>query len=46
MGKDGKQYWPIHRQIIIAESEAQLKGRTAEERLSLKQRQIHKSMSK
>ena len=46
MGKDGKQYWPIHRQSIMAEISAQRKGRTAKERSSLKHRQLHKSMSK
>lgn len=46
MGKDGKQYWPIHRQVIMAEISAQKKGGTAKERLSLKYRQMHKSMGK
>lgn len=46
MGKDGKQYWPIHRQVIIAEISAQKKGRTAKECVSLKHRQMHKSMGK
>lgn len=46
MGKDGKQYWPIHRQVIVAEISAQKKGRTTKECLSLKQRQMHKSMGK
>ncbi len=46
MGKDGKQYWPIHKQSIIAEISAQKKGRTATECLSLKKRQMHKSMGK
>ena len=46
MGKDGKQYWPIHRQVIIAEISAQEKGRTAKECVSLKHRKMHKSMGK
>jgi hypothetical protein len=46
MGKDGKQYWPIHRQVIMAEISAQKRGRTTKERLSLKHRLMHKSMGK
>ncbi len=46
MGKDGKQYWPIHKQTIIAELTAQRKGHTIQERASIKLRQLHKSMSK
>lgn len=46
MGKDGKQYWAIPNQAVIAELSAQKKGRTTKECLSLKLRQMHKSMSK
>lgn len=46
MGKDGKQHWSIKNQAIIAERTAQNKGRTPKEKLSIKQRQLHKSMNK
>lgn len=46
MGKDGKLYWPIHQQVISAEISAQKKGRTSKECVSLKHRQMHKSMGK
>ena len=46
MGKDGKQYWPIHEQAIVAEQTAQYKGRTIKERSTLKHRQLHKAMGK
>ena len=46
MGKDGRQYWPISNQIVIAEEIAQRKGRNLKERLSLKMRELHKSMGK
>lgn len=46
MGKDGKQYRSIKNQAIIAERTAQNKGQTPKEKLSIKQRQIHKSMNK
>ncbi len=46
MGKDGRQYWPIKSQVIIAEQTAQKKGHTIKERASIKQRELHKSMGK
>ena len=46
MGKDGKQYWPLKNQALIAERTAQNKGQTLKEKLSIKQRQLHKSMGK
>ncbi|WP_242605379.1 hypothetical protein [Fluoribacter gormanii] len=46
MGKDGKQYWSIQQQAIIAEISAQKKGRTLKESFSIKNRHIHKSMGK
>ncbi|HIF0227007.1 TPA: hypothetical protein ACXYKD_003983 [Legionella anisa] len=46
MGKDGKQYWSLKSQAIIAERVAQNKGLTLKERLSIKQRVLHKSMGK
>ncbi len=46
MGKDGKQYWPLKKQAIIAEKTAQNKGRTPKEKLAIKQRELLKSMGK
>lgn len=46
MGKDGKQYWPLKSQAIIADNTAQNKGRSQKEKLSIKQRELHKSMGK
>ncbi|HBI22204.1 MAG TPA: hypothetical protein DDY37_06445 [Legionella sp.] len=46
MGKDGRQYWSIKRQAVIAEQTAQKKGCTTKERASIKQRELHKSMGK
>jgi len=46
MGKDGKQYWPKHKQSLMAELTAKHKGRTSKERASLKLRQEHKSIGK
>lgn len=46
MGKDGKQYWSLKSQTIIAERVSQNKGRTLKEKLSIKQRELHKSMGK
>lgn len=38
--KDGKQYWSIKSQAIIAEETAQNKGQTQKEIVSIKQRQL------
>lgn len=46
MGKDGKQYWPITRQVVVAEGVSQRKGKTFKERSSLKLRQLQKWMGK
>ena len=46
MGKDGRSYWPISRQIAVAERIAQRKGCSPQERSSLKKRLLHKWMGK
>ena len=46
MSKDGKQYWSLKNQAVIAEKIAQNKGQTQIEKLSIKQRELHKSMGK
>lgn len=46
MGKDGKQYWSIREQYANAEAAAQLNGKTAKERSSIKHRQLRKTMGK
>jgi hypothetical protein len=46
MGKDGRHYWPVDRQVLIAEQIANSKGRSPQERSSLKKRLLHKWMGK
>lgn len=46
MGKDGHAYRPARDQADAAEQIANRKGRTPQERTALKQRMLHKSMSK
>ena len=42
MGKDGRSYWPLARQVAMAEWIANHKGRSPQERSSLKKRLLHK----
>lgn len=46
MGKDGKQFFSLGRQLVVAERIANQKGRNLPERTSLKKRLLHKWMSK
>ncbi len=46
MGKDGRSYWPIARQVAMAERIANRQGRSPQERSSLKKRLLRKWMSK
>jgi hypothetical protein len=46
MGKDGRFYWPVARQVMVAERIGNTKGRSPRERSSLKKRLLHKWMSK
>jgi hypothetical protein len=46
MGKDGRFYWPIARQAMMAERIANRQGRSPQERTSLKKRLLRKWMSK
>jgi hypothetical protein len=46
MGKDGRCYWPVDRQVLIAERIANFKGRSPQERSSLMKRLLHKWMGK
>jgi hypothetical protein len=46
MGKDGHHYWLVDRQVLIAEQIANSKGRSPQERSSLKKRLLHKWMGK
>ncbi len=46
MGKDGRSYWPVARQVAVAERFANRKGRSPQERSSLKKRLLHKWMGK
>lgn len=46
MGKDGRSYWPVHRQAATADRIANHKGRNLQERASLKKRLLRKWMSK
>lgn len=46
MGKDGRSYWPIKRQVTTADRIANDKGCNPHERASLKKRLLHKWMSK
>lgn len=46
MGKDGRSYWPAVHQIATADRVADYKGRTPQERASLKKRLLCKWMSK
>ena len=46
MGKDGKQYFPVKSQYLVAERIVQNKNLPLKEKESLKQRFIHKSMTK
>ena len=46
MGKDGRSYWSFERQAETADRIANHKGCNPQERASLKQRLIHKWMTK
>lgn len=46
MGKDGRSYWPVARQMAVAERIANHKGRSPQERVSLKKRLLRKWMGK
>jgi hypothetical protein len=46
MGKDGHTYWSLERQKITADRIANEKGRSPQERVSLKKRLLRKWMSK
>lgn len=46
MGKDGKHYFPKHRQIALAKEMANRKGCNPQERTVLKKRLLHKWMGK
>jgi hypothetical protein len=46
MGKDGRSYWSTTRQVATAKSAAEYKGRSPQERSSLKKRLLHKWMGK
>ena len=46
MGKDGRSYWPVVRQVTAAKQIADHKGRSPQERSSLKKRLLHKWMGK
>lgn len=46
MGKDGRSYWPVKRQVATADRIASHKGRNPQERASLKKRLLRKWMSK
>jgi len=46
MGKDGRAYWSIKRQIVMAERIARRIGRNPQECASLKKRLLRKWMSK
>jgi hypothetical protein len=46
MGKDGRSYWAVARQVVMAKRIADRQGRSPQERSSLKQRLLHKWMGK
>ncbi len=46
MGKDGRSYWPVACQALAAERISNYKGRSPQERSSLKKRLLHKWMRK
>jgi hypothetical protein len=46
MGKDGRSYWPLARQIAVAERIAGCQGRNPKERASLKKRLLRQWTSK
>jgi hypothetical protein len=46
MGKDGRQYWPIHKQAVSAKKFADRQGRSPQERSALRKRLRHKWMAK
>jgi hypothetical protein len=46
MGKDGRSYWAVARQAVMAKRIADRKGRSPQERSSLKKRLLHKWMGK
>jgi hypothetical protein len=46
MGKDGRSYWPIARQVSMAKKIAERQGCNPQERSSLKKRLLHKWMGK
>lgn len=46
MGKDGRSYWPVKRQVATADRIANRKGCNPQERASLKKRLLRKWMSK
>jgi hypothetical protein len=46
MGKDGHSYWPVARQVAVAERIANHKGRSPQERAALKKRLLHRWIGK
>jgi hypothetical protein len=46
MGKDGRSYWSVARQMVMAERIANRKGRNPQERAALRKRLLRKWMSK
>jgi hypothetical protein len=46
MGKDGRSYWAVARQVAVAKRIADHKGRSPQERSSLKKRLLRKWMGK
>lgn len=46
MGKDGRSYWAVKRQVVTADRIADHKGRNPQERDSLKKRLLRKWMRK
>jgi hypothetical protein len=45
-GKNGRFYWPMAHQAVMAERIANFKGHSPQERSSLKKRLLHKWMGK
>ncbi|MGV8892561.1 MAG: hypothetical protein ACOH2K_06425 [Burkholderiaceae bacterium] len=46
MGKDGRSYWPVTRQVAVAERLSSNQGRNPQERASLKTRLLRKWSAK
>jgi hypothetical protein len=46
MGKDGRSYWSVACQVLLVERISNYKGRSPQERSSLKKRLLHKWMGK